>query len=186
MNPPLPVSETEWIALLQKADDPFEAIEEAILRIRNEVLNRYMVPVLLNRQLEQLDQLIRALSTLNIMLFAHEETLDLSKSALVLHPSIVEFLTDYESTLSAAKLKLMHATSPIRLREAAAHIQSLEYSFGRHFLQLTASAETFEGNISSREKADTGLLIINLRKENMEQAHLIISQERKRLLSLYS
>jgi len=144
-----------------------ERLEEMRFAAKNEVLQKYMVPMLLRKKEAQLDEWISAeIQMLGDELPEPSATPDTWKS---LPNDRITFLEQYETRLSELKLRVMHSSSFADLKSIIdALVVTQEYYMALFKLLFNEFAEALPEEVNSREIIDTGKLLQVLRQGEID------------------
>lgn len=140
------------------AEEIENAIEEKLFALKQEVLQKYTVPVLLNKKLQQLQDLMIAEFVLNETITQNHETAppvwsDNPDNRIVL-------LEQYEKQISALKLALMESKTFHQVHKIIQTlILSQEYYMVLFRILFNEYAEALPEEVNTREMIDTGKLL---------------------------
>jgi hypothetical protein len=140
------------------AEDIEQAIEEKLFALKNEILQKYMVPVLLSKKLQQIQGFMIAEYVLNSALTANLESAppvwsDNPNDRIIL-------LEQYEKQISILKLALMESKTFHQIhRIIQSFIISQEYYMVLFRILFNEFAEALPEEVNTREMIDTGKLL---------------------------
>jgi hypothetical protein len=144
-----------------------ERLEEMRFALKNEVLQKYMVPMLLRKKDPQIEEYMQAEA-----LVLGSSLLDAAsppESWNSLPKDRIAFLEQYESRLSELKLRVMQACSFTELKGVVdALVVTQEYYMALFKLLFNEFAEALPEEVNSREIIDTGKLLQVLRQGEID------------------
>ncbi len=149
------------------AQDIRFAIEEKLFMLKNELLQKYMVPTLLSKKMQQLHDL-----TLSEYVLHDGEILQSSSPLLwSSNPANrIDFIEQYESHISALKLTMMNCTSFHHLMKVVqAFIITQEYYMVLFRMLFNEFSEALPEEVNTREMIDTGKLLLALKKGELDE-----------------
>ena len=162
-------------------DDLQDAQDDAIFLLRKEVMQKYMVPQLLDKIIRQTRIQQEAYEFLSEAQFlpASKEPFPFSfeKESLV-------FLRQYELERSRCFLQISSSKNLPRLISAMRELLDLQKAYMDAFLISFSDENLSSENIKSRDMIDTGQLIYALDHQQHEVANQLISIEKKRVVAL--
>lgn len=143
------------------------AIEEKLFALKNELLQKYMVPTLLSKKMQQLQDLTLA----EYVLFDGEIRQDKAPLLWSSSPANrIDFIEQYESHISALKLTLMNCTSFHHLMKIVqAFILTQEYYMVLFRMLFNEFSEALPEEVNTREIIDTGKLLLTLKKGAIDE-----------------
>jgi|694.fasta_scaffold00272_42 hypothetical protein len=140
------------------AEEIENAIEEKLFGLKNEILQKYMVPILLHKKVNQIQDLMIAEYVLNNAL-----TENFENSPAVWNenpPNRIVLLEQYEKQISALKLALMEsATFHQTHKVIQAFILTQEYYMVLFRILFNEFTEALPEEVNTREMIDTGKLL---------------------------
>lgn len=154
---------------LNFADDR-EAIEEKLdamrFALKNEILQKYMVPSLLRKKEPLLQSYAEAEASIQA---ASEEPIERPEQWKSLPENRITFLEEYEIKLSELKLRIMQATSFAELNAVMeVLILTQEYYMALFKLLFSEFSEALPEEVNSREMIDTGKLLQSLKSGQID------------------
>jgi hypothetical protein len=144
------------------AEEIENAIEEKLFSLKQEVLQKYMVPVLLNKKLQQIQDLMLAEFVLNKTMTQNHET---SPPVWSDNPdNKIVLLEQYEKQISALKLALMESRTFHQVHKIIqSFILCQEYYMVLFRILFNEYAEALPEEVNTREMIDTGKLLVALK-----------------------
>lgn len=144
-----------------------ERLEEMRFAMKNEVLQKYMVPMLLRKKETQLEEWMSAEA--HLMGDALPAPSAAPDAWQTLPNDRITFLEQYESRLSELKLRVMQSSSFAELKAIVdALVVTQEYYMALFKLLFNEFAEALPEEVNSREIIDTGKLLQVLRQGEID------------------
>ena len=137
------------------------AIEEKLFALKNDVLQKYMVPSLLRTKLQNIQPFMLAESALK----HNGKSLSADLTDWTLSPDErIHFIEEYEKQISQLKLALMNAVSFDQLHQVIhALVITQEYYMVLFKMLFNEFSEALPEEVNTREIIDTGKLLLALK-----------------------
>lgn len=162
-------------------DDLQDALDDALFLLRKEVMQKYMVPQLLDKIIRQAMIQQEAFEFLSEAQF-----LPVSKEpfSFSFEKERLGFLRQYEAERSRCFLQVSSSKNLPRLITAMRELLDLQKAYMDAFLVSFSEENPSSDNIKSRDIIDTGQLIHALDHKQHDVANRLISIEKKRVVTL--
>ncbi len=160
----------------------FDVIDEKLFLIKNEVLQKYSVPSLLNKREKECQRIISAQKALSML-----ESPDLpSFPEIVFTKEPLPFLETYERMLSIAKLQIYNAKHAQTLASGIRFLADLQTSYHALFLEVMKAFESSEHlEIAASFIWDSGPVVRDLKAKKLsEESIALIRKEGARIKKL--
>ncbi len=143
------------------------AIEEKLFALKNDILQKYMVPTLLTKKMQNLQYLTLAEYVLLDGEIKQAETQELWSASPA---NRIDFIEQYESHISVLKLTLMNCTSFHQLMKIVqSFIITQDYYMVLFRMLFNEFSEALPEEVNTREIIDTGKLLLALKKEELDE-----------------
>jgi hypothetical protein len=148
-------------------EDVLNAIEENLFQLKKEILQKYMVPALLQKKLQQIQELMIAEYVLHSELASNEEPSPLPWTE---NPTDrIVLLEQYEKQISMLKLSLMDSKSFHQVHKIIlALILTQEYYMVLFRILFNEFSEALPEEVNTREMIDTGKLLTALKAGELD------------------
>jgi len=151
----------------EKADmeETINAIEERLLQLKNEVLQKYMVPTLLRNKVQMITQYSLAEQELK-----GEDVKDYDIQSWSGKPTDrITFIEEYESHISRLKLEMMNGASFSHLKKLVESLAlTQDYYMVLFRMLFNEFSEALPEEVNTRQIIDTGKLLLALRNGNLD------------------
>lgn len=145
----------------------FNAIEEKLFALKNEVLQKYMVPTLITKKVNAMqDSILAEFILLGGNVPAGNEIQHWSSSP----PDRIAMISQYEEQISHLKLETMNSRTFHQLHKVMrALILTQEYYMVLFRMLFNEFSEALPEEVNTREMIDTGKLLLTLRAGQLDE-----------------
>lgn len=143
------------------------AIEEKLFTLKNEVLQKYMVPTLINKKISAIqDTILAEYILLGGDIPAGNDIRHWSSSP----PDRIAMISQYEEQISHLKLETMNSRTFHQLHKVMqAFVLAQEYYMVLFRMLFNEFSEALPEEVNTREMIDTGKLLLTLRTGQLDE-----------------